>query len=92
MIKHFKHKGLKLFFLTGKTSGIQAKHAERLRMQLAALNTAQEVQDMNISGYYLHRLSGQDKQRWSIRVSKNWRLTFKFEGGDVYLLNYEDYH
>ena len=92
MIKSFKHKGLRLFFETGKTSGIKATHAERLRMQLAALHTAQKVEDMDIPGYRLHKLKGKQKALWSIRVNKNWRLTFEFIEGDVYLLNYEDYH
>ncbi len=92
MIKSFKHKGLRLFFEAGKVSGIQAKHASRLRMQLAALNTAQSIEDMDIPGYFLHRLKGSKKSLWSIRVNKNWRLTFEFIAGDVHILNYEDYH
>ena len=92
MIKSFKHKGLRLFFETGKTSGIQAVHAKRLRLQLAALHTAQTIEDMDIPGYKLHPLKGLREQYWSIRVNKNWRLTFKFIEGDVYILNYEDYH
>lgn len=92
MIKSIHHKGLRLFFETGKTSGIQANHAKRLRMQLAALQTAQAIEDMDIPGYHLHSLKGQQKGRWSIRVNKNWRLTFEFIDSDVYLLNYEDYH
>jgi len=92
MIKSFKHKGLKLFFETGKITGIQGKHKKRLRMQLAALETATSIQDMNIPGYYLHPLKGDKKDLWSITVSGNWRLTFEFINGDIYILNYEDYH
>lgn len=92
MIKGFRHKGLRLFFETGKTSGIQGSHAQRLRMQLAALDTASLIEDMDIPGYRLHKLKGAKKTFWSIRVNKNWRLTFEFIQGDVYLLNYEDYH
>jgi len=92
MIKSFKHKGLRLFFEAGKTSGIQNEHAGRLRMQLAALHTANKVEDMDIPGYWLHKLKGSKKTLWSIRVNKNWRLTFEFIDGDVFILNYEDYH
>jgi len=92
MIRNFKHKGLRLFFETGKTSGIQSKHKERLRMQLSALDTATKIDDMNIPGYYLHKLKGKNKIRWSIRVNKNWRLPFEFADGDVQILDYEDYH
>lgn len=92
MIKTFKHKGLRLYFATGSTRGIQVKHAARLRMQLVALNTAMEVSDLDIPGYKLHPLKGDRKGIWSISVSGNWRLTFEFRDGHVYLLDYEDYH
>jgi len=92
MIKTFKHKGLRLYFETGSTRGIQVKHAARLRMQLVALNTAMEVSDLDIPGYKLHPLKGDRKGIWSITVSGNWRLTFEFRDGHSYLLDYEDYH
>lgn len=92
MIKTFKHKGLRLYFETGSTRGIQVKHAARLRMQLVALNTAMEVSDLDIPGYKLHPLKGDRKGIWSIAVSGNWRLTFEFRDGHTYLLDYEDYY
>jgi len=92
VIKSFQHKGLKRFFERGTIKGIKSKHAKRLRLQLAALDTAQSVDDMSIPGYRLHPLKGKAKGRWSIWVSGNWRLTFEFDGGDVYVLDYEDYH
>jgi toxin HigB-1 len=92
MIVSFKHKGLENFYKKGSWAGIQAKHSNRLRMQLAALNSAQTIEDMNLPGYRLHPLKGERKEFWTIRVSGNWRLTFRFENGNVYILNYEDYH
>lgn len=59
---------------------------------LAALDTAQTIEDMNIPGFKLHSLKESLENIWSISVSGNWRLTFKFENGNIYLLNYEDYH
>jgi proteic killer suppression protein len=67
-------------------------HAGRLRLQLAALDTAYTIQDTVIPGFKLHPLKGKLKGRWAIWVSGNWRLTFEFKDGDVYLLDYEDYH
>ena len=61
-------------------------------MLLAALDTAQTIQDMNVPGFKLHPLKGRWKGRWAISVSGNWRLTFEFRDGDVHLLDYEDYH
>jgi proteic killer suppression protein len=92
MIKSFKHKGLEKFYESGSTKGIQANHAKKLRMQLAALDTAQSIDDMDIPGYRLHQLTGDRRGSWSITVNANWRLTFEFEEGNVYILNYEDYH
>jgi len=92
MIKSFKHKGLQAFFEKGIKKGIQAKHSNKLRMQLAALDTAHEIQDLEIPGYQLHKLNGQKKDVWSISVNGNWRVTFEFERGDAYIVNYEDYH
>lgn len=92
MIKSFKHKGLKKFFEKGDCSGIQSKHEKKLRLQLAALDTSTIIEDMDLPGYNLHQLKGQRKDCWSIVVNGNWRITFEFEDGDVYIVNYEDYH
>lgn len=92
MIKSFRHKGLRRFYETGSSSGIQPKHKKRLRFQLVALDTATLIEDMDISGFKLHALKGERKEIWEISVSGNWRLTFEFRDSNVYLLNYEDYH
>jgi len=92
MIKSFKHKGLEKFYQSGSTRGIQANHAKKLRMQFAALDTAQSIDDMDIPGYRLHQLTGDRRGIWSITVNANWRLSFEFEEGNVYILNCEDYH
>ncbi|MBP9665230.1 MAG: type II toxin-antitoxin system RelE/ParE family toxin [Pyrinomonadaceae bacterium] len=92
MIRSFRHKGLRRFFESGIVSGIQPHHAKRLRMLLAALDTAFIVDDMDIPGFRLHRLKGKEKGRWSVWVSGNWRMTFEFRDGDAFILDYEDYH
>lgn len=92
MIKSFKHKGLQKFYDSGNSGGIQASHKKRLRLQLTALDTATCIDDMDIPGFVLHALKGSRKKFWSIRVSGNWRITFSFEDGNAYIVNYEDYH
>ena len=72
MIKSFKHKGLKNYFESGTTLGIQAAHSKKLRLQLAALDTATSIDDMDILGYQLHPLKENRKGFWSISVSGNW--------------------
>lgn len=92
MIRSFRHKGLQRFFLTGSLAGIQAAHANRLRLILGRLHVACEARDMDLPGLNLHALKGTQKNRWSVRISGNWRLTFRFEDRDVVEVDYEDYH
>jgi proteic killer suppression protein len=92
MIRSIRHKGLRKFFESGRTVGIQPLHAKRLRMQLTALETAQTIDDMNIPGFRLHPLKGNERGRWSIWVNGNWRITFEFHDGHAYVVDYEDYH
>lgn len=63
-----------------------------VRMQLAALDTAHAIEDMNIPGFRLHPPKGPMRGRWSISVNGNWRLTFEFREGNACVLDYEDYH
>jgi len=92
MIQSFRHKGLRRFYESGSVAGIQPQHAKRLRMLLAALDSAQIIGDMDIPGFRLHPLKGADRGRWSIWVNGSWRLTFEFRDGQAYVLDYEDYH
>ena len=92
MIKSFKHKGLEAFFYTGKKKGIQPEHAEKIARILDRLNAASDIIDMNYPGSYLHKLTGTLKGQFSVRVSGNWRIFFKFINGDAYIVNYDDYH
>lgn len=92
MIVSFKHKGLERFFKTGNQVGIQASHAHRLRLILARLNASINPQDMDLPGLNLHQLSGDRRGIWSVKVSGNWRITFRMEGQDAEVVNYEDYH
>lgn len=92
MIRSFRHKGIQVFFLTGKAQGIQAKHATRLRLQLAMLDKAQGANDMAVPGWKLHPLKGKLADHWAVSVSGNWRLTFTFNNGDAELVDYQDYH
>lgn len=92
MIKSFRHKGIQDFFETGSKAGIQPNHASRLRIQLTRLDDAQCPKDMNAPGWRLHQLTGNLADHWSVTVNGNWRLTFKFEGENAVLVDYQDYH
>ena len=92
MIQKFKHKGLKQLFENGAVSGVNAGHAKRLKLILALLETAESIEDMDLPGLNLHELKGKRKGTWSVKVSGNWRVTFRLEQGDALDVNYEDYH
>jgi proteic killer suppression protein len=92
VITSFKHKGLKEFFYDGDKKSINIKHAPRLGRILDRLDASVESQDMNLPGFRLHELKGKEKGTWSVWVSGNWRVTFKFKGNDAILVDYSDYH
>lgn len=92
MIKSFAHKGLEVFFFTGSTKGIQVKHSPRLSMILDLLNHAVVAADMDFPGSRLHMLKGNLAGVWSVTVSGNWRISFRFEDGNAYIVDYQDYH
>jgi len=92
MIRSFRHKGLRKFFETGSTAGIQPTHAARLRLQLTRLDAATVGEDMNLPGWRFHKLEGALKDHYAVTVNKNWRLTFAFEGRNAILVDYHDYH
>jgi len=88
----FKHKGLERFFCRGTKARIQTQHASRLRLTLASLSVAEQPGEMGLPGYNLHPLKGDRRGTWAVRVSGNWRVTFRFEGPDAMDVDYEDYH
>ncbi len=92
MILTFRHKGLETFYTTGSKAGIQPMHTARLRELLTALSVASGPQDMARPSWRLHGLSGDRAGFHAVTVQANWRMTFRFVGGDVELLDYLDYH
>ena len=92
MIKSFRHKGLEDYYYDGTTKGIQAKHAGKLGDILDQLAGASTVNDMDWPGSNLHPLKGKLKGWWSVKVSGNWRVIFRFAGGDAFDVDYLDYH
>ncbi|MBP5232202.1 MAG: type II toxin-antitoxin system RelE/ParE family toxin [Planctomycetes bacterium] len=92
MIISFVHKGLERFFKTGDTRGIQAKHAQRLSKILFYLNHAQTHNEINQPGYDLHQLHPKNAALYAMKVSGNWRVTFRFINGNAEIVDYLDYH
>ncbi len=92
MIVSFTHKGLENFFYDGSKRGVQPRHASRLAIILDRLDAAHHVEDMRYPGSNLHQLKGQWAGYWSVNVSGNWRVMFRFEEGNALQVNYLDYH
>lgn len=92
MIISFRHKGLETLYRTGSSRGVQAAHAPKLNRILAALDAATSPAELGQPGYRLHSLKGELKGHWSMWVNGNWRVTFRFVGADVELVDYQDYH
>lgn len=94
MIVSFRHKGLERFFVNGDGSKLQPSHLPKIRRILAVLNTAKTIHDVNHPGWGLHSLKGNLRNHWAVKVNGNWRITFRFEGERVEVLDidYLDYH
>ncbi|WP_420961673.1 type II toxin-antitoxin system RelE/ParE family toxin [Brucella sp. IR073] len=90
MIISFRHKGLEALFKKGSSRGVQAAHVPKLQRILAFLDIATTPADMDYPGYKLHLLKGDMKGHWSVWVNGNWRVTFRFIGTDVELVDYKD--
>ena len=92
MIRRFRHRGLKRLYEEGDPSKFRADQAKRIGNVLADLDDAAKPQDLAMPGYRLHSLKGDLKGFWSITISRNWRITFRFEGGDAFDVDLVDYH
>jgi toxin HigB-1 len=92
VIRSFAHKGLRKFFESGSNASIRPEHSKRLRLILGVLNAAVTIQDTALPGLGLHRLTGKLSGFWSVSVSGNWRVIFRFEDGEALDIDYVDYH
>ena len=92
LIISFEHKGLGRFFRTGDCSGLPAKFSTRIERMLDRLDASSKPEDMHIPGYKFHPLSGNRKGEFSVTVTGNWRITFRFDGENAIDVNFEDYH
>ena len=92
MIRSWKHKGLRNFYLSGDKSGIITEHALRLQVILQLLDAARKPEELNLPGMRFHKLKGTLKDFYAVTVRANWRIIFQFHDEDAILVNYIDYH
>ena len=88
----FRHRGLQRFWENDDTSRLNPNYIERISSILDDLAVATRPEHMNNPGYRLHQLSGNRRGLWSVRVSANWRITFRFSENQAIDINLEDYH
>lgn len=92
MIRSFRHKGLKLLFENGDRRRVLPDHAAKIERVLARLDEASDVSNMDLPGFRLHPPKGDLAGFWSITVSGNWRIVFRFEAGNASDIDLLDYH
>ncbi len=92
MIKSIKHKGLKRLYEKGDKSKLPAQMIDRIEEIIFALETARDIETINRPSFNLHPLSGNRQGELSVTVRANWRIVFRFENGNIFDLNFEDYH
>jgi proteic killer suppression protein len=92
VIVHFRHRGLQRLYERGDVSRLNPDHVRRLRLILTLLDSATKATDMNFPGSGFHALRGNLHGFYAISVSGNWRVIFRFEDGNVYDVDYLDYH
>ena len=92
MIVSFYHKGLERYWTRNDASALRADHIKKIKYILEYIDVAEHINDINFPGSGLHRLKGDLKNYWSVIVKANWRIIFRFEDGNAYLVDYLDYH
>lgn len=92
MIKSINSKPLRLFYQKGDGSKLQASHLVKIDAIMTLLDAATKPEDMNFPGSALHKLSGEYKDFWSVKVNANYRIIFRFEDGHAFDVDYLDYH
>ena len=92
MIVSFRHKGLKLLYEKGDRRRVQPEYADKIERILARLDEATEPANMGLPGFRLHPLKGVLAGYWSVSVSGNWRIVFRFDGVHACNVDWSDYH
>ena len=92
MSRNFKHRGLQRLFERADRSRIRPDLVAKVERVLARLDASAEPKDMDVPGFGLHAMTGDRKGYWSVVVSRNWRVTFRFEEGQAWDVDFVDYH
>jgi proteic killer suppression protein len=91
VIQSFRSRSLKRLWNDNDPSGVRPDQVDRVRRVLKQLDVAARAEDLNLPGYRFHALHGRPR-RYSVTVTRTWRITFEWEGEDAVRVDYEDYH
>jgi proteic killer suppression protein len=92
MIDSFKSKALKLYYEKGDTSKLQPALVQKIKRMLSRLDAADTPETMDVSGYGFHQLTGNLQGFYAVKVNKNYRIIFRFEGKNAVDVDFLDYH
>jgi toxin HigB-1 len=92
LIRSFKSKALADLWSKGRTGAIDARMHRRVLLRLDRLDVAAKPEEMNLPGFNFHALKGFAPTRYSVHVNGPWCLTFEFEDGDAWRVDFEQYH
>jgi proteic killer suppression protein len=93
VIRNFLHKGLKQLFLEDRARGLPPDTVDKLRAMLTYLQDMRDPEKLSAFPLWkVHKLAGSRKGTWSLHVTRNWRLTFRIEDGEIVDVDFEDYH
>jgi proteic killer suppression protein len=92
VIRTIRHRGLKRLCEHGDPNKVRADQVKRISDVLAHLDQAQKPSDLDLPGYRLHPLKGEFRGLWSVTISGNWRIVFRFEDGAAFDVDLVDYH
>jgi proteic killer suppression protein len=92
MIRGFRSKALKRYWTKGDDSGIRSDWRRKVRLVLSRLDVARQPTELDAPGFGFHALAGDQAGRFAVWISRNWRLTFSWEGEDATEVDLEDYH
>jgi toxin HigB-1 len=92
-IRNFVHKGLKKLYTEDSAKGLPPGTVDKLRAMLTFLQDMKDPETLRVFPLWkAHQLTGERKGVWSLHVTRNWRLTFQIKDGEIWDVDYEDYH
>ncbi len=92
MIVSIRHKALLAFYRDGNGAKLPAPYFRKINRILDQLDAVSCVEDILMLGSGVHKLTGELDEFWSVKVSPNFRIIFRFENGDIHDVDYLDYH